>query len=155
MQPWLQIFKHNVLFLELGFHCVFLIICRVGGAYTCQCKWYTNNECLWVEWYKYFHEVKDEMFHLTRQSRVEWYIPCFTEWKYLFHSTNKNIHYLFYVTCTKIQILKQNWFKRKNTEKGFYLDKQNILQAARQTQHGKYYADACVTLNARTAPVRT
>ena len=33
---------------------------------------YTNNECLWVQWYKYFHEVKDEMSHSTRWSRVEW-----------------------------------------------------------------------------------
>ena len=32
----------------------------------------------------------------------------FTKWKYFFfHCTNENIHYLFYITCTKIQILKQ------------------------------------------------
>ena len=30
---------------------------------------------------------------------------------------------------------------------------QNILQAARPTLRGKYYADACVMLNAPTAPV--
>ena len=61
---------------------------------------YTNNECLWVQWYKYFHEVKDEMFHSTRRSRVEWNISSFTEWKYLFHCMNeKNIHYLFYITA--------------------------------------------------------
>ena len=29
----------------------------------------------------------------------------------------------------------------------------NILQSARPTLRGKYYADACVTLNVRTAPV--
>ena len=61
--------------------------------------YYTNNECLWVQWYKYFHEVKDEMFHSMRQSRVEWNISSFTEWKYLFHCTNENIHYLFYITA--------------------------------------------------------
>ena len=33
------------------------------------------------------------------------------------------------------------------------LAEQNIFQAARETLRGKYYADACVTLNARTAPV--
>ena len=31
--------------------------------------------------------------------------------------------------------------------------KYKFLQAARATQHGKYYAHACVTLNAHTAPV--
>ena len=30
---------------------------------------------------------------------------------------------------------------------------QYIFQASRPTIRGKYYADACVTLNARTAPV--
>ena len=63
-------------------------------------RYYTNNECLWLQWYKYFHEVKDEMFHSTRRSRVEWNISSFTEWKYLFHCTSeKNIHYLFYITA--------------------------------------------------------
>ena len=28
----------------------------------------------------------------------------------------RNIHYLFYITCTKIQIRKQNKFKRKSIE---------------------------------------
>ena len=57
-----------------------------------------NYECLWVQWYKYFHEVRDEMFHSTNQM------------KYLFHYTNKKIiHYLFFKTCTKIQIFKQYW----------------------------------------------
>ena len=45
-----------------------------------------------MQWYKYFHEVKDEMFWM------EIFVPLH-EWK--------NIHYLFYVTCTKIQIPKQ------------------------------------------------
>ena len=35
--------------------------------------------------------------------------------------------------------------------KPLYL-KQDIIQAAHPTLHGKYYADACVTLNARTVP---
>ena len=33
--------------------------------------YYTNNEWLWVQWYRYFHEVRDGMFYSTRQSRVE------------------------------------------------------------------------------------
>ena len=33
------------------------------------------------------------------------------------------------------------------------LPKQNIFQAVRATLRGKYYADACVTLNAGTVPV--
>ena len=31
--------------------------------------------------------------------------------------------------------------------------KQNILQTAGSALHGKYYANACITLNARTVPV--
>ena len=45
-----------------------------------------------------------------------------------------------------------NKFNRKSTEKWFS-PKQNIFQAARATLRRKYYTDACVTLNARTAPV--
>ena len=54
----------------------------------------TNNECFsFVQWNKYFHLVKDEMFHSTRRSRVEWNISSFTSWKYLYHCTHK--HSLF------------------------------------------------------------
>ena len=31
----------------------------------------------------------------------------------------RNIHYLFYITCTKVQIPKQNWFNRKSIENDF------------------------------------
>ena len=35
---------------------------------------YTNNECLWVQWFKYFHEMKDEMlngtFHLSPNENI-------------------------------------------------------------------------------------
>ena len=31
----------------------------------------------------------------------------------------RNIHYLFYITCSKVQIPKQNSFKRKSIEKRF------------------------------------
>ena len=40
---------------------------------------YTNNECLWVQWYKYFHELKDELrgeadlngiFHISPNENV-------------------------------------------------------------------------------------
>ena len=58
---------------------------------------YTNNECLWVQWYKYFHEVKDEMFHSTRRSQVEWNISSFTEWKYLFHCTNEKTFIICFI----------------------------------------------------------
>ena len=36
------------------------------------------------------------------------YVPSFTEWKYFvpLHEW-ETIHYLFYITCTKIQNLKQ------------------------------------------------
>ena len=62
-------------------------------------SYYTNNECLWVQWCKYFHEAWGE---------VEWYISFFTEWKYLFHCTNeKTFNICFNITCTKLQILKQ------------------------------------------------
>ena len=43
-------------------------------------------------------------------------------------------------------------FKRESSKKRLQL-KQNILQAAHPTLKVKYYADACVTLNASTAPV--
>ena len=96
---------------------------------------------------------EDEIFHSTR---IE---LGFASLNGTFHlSPNENIcsiarmrkHYLFYITCTKIQFLYK--FNRKNIEKWFQL-KQNIFQAARPTLCGKYYADACVMLNARTAPV--
>ena len=56
--------------------------------------YYTNNECLWVQWYEHFHEVKDEMFHSPNENICS-------------IARMRNIHYLFYITCTKIQILKQ------------------------------------------------
>ena len=37
---------------------------------------YANNECLWVQWYKYFHDVKDEgaklsgIFHLSPNENI-------------------------------------------------------------------------------------
>ena len=36
----------------------------------------------------------------------------FTEWKYVPLHKWENIHYLFYITCTKIQILKQISIKK-------------------------------------------
>ena len=53
---------------------LFLNTLLVSGT-KCTC-WYTNNECLWVQWYKCFHVVKDGMFHL-----MMWkiYVP-FQEW---------------------------------------------------------------------------
>ena len=61
----------------------------------------------------------------------------------------ENIHYLFYITCLKIQNKKK--IKHKSIEKLFQL-KQNIILAMRPSLLGKYYADVCVTLNIHTAP---
>ena len=93
----------------------------------------------WGErWNVPFNEAKPSwMIHFIFH-RMKIFVPLH-EWE--------NIHYLFYITCTKIQILN-----RKSIEKWFK-PKQNIFQAARATLRLKYYADACVTLNARTAPV--
>ena len=93
----------------------------------------------WGErWNVPFNEAKPSwMVHFIFH-RMKIFVPLH-EWE--------NIHYLFYITCTKIQILN-----RKSIEKWFK-PKQNNFQAARATLRGKYYADACVTLNARTAPV--
>ena len=44
-----------------------------------SCLYKTNNECFsFVQWNKYFHEVKDEMFHSTGLRLVEWTISSFT-----------------------------------------------------------------------------
>ena len=55
-----------------------------------------NNEWLFVQWYRYFHEVKYDMLYSTtlRRIQVEMNISSFTEWKYLFYRMNK-IHSLF------------------------------------------------------------
>ena len=47
--------------------------------------WYTNTECLWVQWCKYFHELN---------------IPSFSKWKFsqYYIAQMKNIHYLFDIT---------------------------------------------------------
>ena len=42
---------------------------------------YRNREWLQVQWYRYFHEAKDEMFFSTRRSQVEQNISSITEWK--------------------------------------------------------------------------
>ena len=68
----------------------------------------------------------------------------------MFHCTNdKHSLFVLYNLYKDSKIL--NKFTRKTIEKRFQL-KQNIKQAARPTLCG-YYADACVTLNTRTASV--
>ena len=105
-----------------------------------------------MQWYKYFHEVKDEMFHSTRRSRVEWYTFHLSPNENICSIARmRNIHYLFYITCTK-RFKFFNKFKRKSIENDFSLSKK-FKKARVPTVRGKYYADACVTLNARTAPV--
>ena len=46
-----------------------------------------------VQWNKYFHKVKDEIFHSTQLCLIERNISSFTCWKYLYHCTHK--HSLF------------------------------------------------------------
>ena len=90
--------------------------------------------------------------HSTRRRRVEWNISCFTENENIcFIARMINIHYLSYVTYTKIQNFKKKIYT-KNHWKRFQL-KENIKQAARPILRGRYYANDCVTLNARTASV--
>ena len=42
---------------------------------------------------KYFHSVKDEMFHSTRFHLIQWNISSLTSRKYMYHCTHK--HSLF------------------------------------------------------------
>ena len=49
-----------------------------------------------VQWNKYFHSVKDELFHSTRFRLVEWNISSFTSWKYLYHCTHKHSLFVYH-----------------------------------------------------------
>ena len=60
----------------------------------------------------------------------------------------KNIHYLFYETCTKIQVLKQ--IGKKKHWKAILAQAKHFTSCVSNLS-GKYYANACVTLNTRTA----
>ena len=87
----------------------------------------TNNVFSFVQWDKYFHSVKDEMYHSTRLRLVEWSISSFTSWKYLYHCTHKHslfVSYfkLFHYVYT-ISIIN---FDRKVP------DKPNVLQSMLQ-----------------------
>ena len=100
----------------------------------------------WGErWDVPFNEAKPSWVVHFIFHRMKIFVPLH-EWE--------NIHYLFYITCTKIlkQIKKKD---KKKHWKRFYLMKQNISasRASNYSIRGKYYADACVTLNTRTAPV--
>ena len=74
---------HHVVLMNLKFSEVYTLLRnsllqRKREIYSCTSNsWDKNNECLWVQWYKYFHEVKDEMFHSMMRSQVEWYISSF------------------------------------------------------------------------------
>ena len=61
------------------------------------------NVFSFVQWNKYFHSVKEEMYHSTRLRLVEWNISSFTSWKYLYHCTHK--HSLF-VYCLEYKPAK-------------------------------------------------
>ena len=51
-----------------------------------------------VQWNKYLHSVKDEMFHSTRLHLFEWNISSFTLWKYLYHCFHKHSSFVYYWT---------------------------------------------------------
>ena len=93
-----------------------------------------------MQWYKCFNLVKDEMFHSTRQSRVEWNISSFTEWKYLFHCTNdKHSLFAFYNLYKDSKIL--NKFTRKTIEKWFQLKKNKMVREANISPHKQIIKD--------------
>ena len=113
-------------------------------------NWYANNECLWVQWYKHFHEVKGEMVHSTREAKLNG----------IFHlSPHENICSIAQMRKHSLFVLN-NLYKDSNIETNLKLKvlkndfswSKNILQATRRTLPGKYYVDACITLNALTAP---
>ena len=53
-----------------------------------------------VQWNKYFHEVKDEMFHLTQLRLVEWTSPH----ENIYTITLINIHYLYTIPALEKQV---------------------------------------------------
>ena len=63
------------------------------------------NVFSFVQWNKYFHSVKDEMYHSTRLRLVEWNILSFTSWKYLYHCTHKHSLFVYYCEHIQFQIL--------------------------------------------------
>ena len=93
-----------------------------------------------------FNEAKQSwMVHFIFH-RMKIFVPL-DEWE--------NIHYLFYITCKKDSNSRLNRFKRKPL-KNYLSPWSKIFYNRRVQLHaecGKYYADACITLNTRTAPV--
>ena len=59
------------------------------------------NVFSFVQWNKYFHSVKDELYHWTRLRLVEWNISSFTSWKYLYHCTHKHSLFVYYYMAKK------------------------------------------------------
>ena len=54
------------------------------------------NVFSFVQWNKYFHSVKDEMYYSTRLCLVECKISFFASWKYLYHCTQKHSLFVYY-----------------------------------------------------------
>ena len=55
-----------------------------------------------MQWNKYFHSVKDDMYHSVRLCLVKWNISSFTTWKYLYHCTHKHSLFVYYaIFCLK------------------------------------------------------
>ena len=63
------------------------------------------NVFAFVQWNKYFHSVKDEMFHSTRLRLDEWNISSLTSWN-ICTIALINIHYLYNIN----QDIACNWF---------------------------------------------
>ena len=117
-----------------------------------------------MQWYKYFHEVKDEMFHSTRRSRVEWgfhlspneNICSIARMKNKKNKqTNKqnkkqeqkkkkkHIHYLFYITAkyiffskAKLIMFSQNLLRCNRGTCGFIMHGQGFWIIHGQITHG-------------------
>ena len=60
------------------------------------CTSYIMNVFSFAQWNKYFHSVKNEMYHSNRLRLVEWNISSFTSWKYLYHCTHKHSLFVYY-----------------------------------------------------------
>ena len=118
-----------------------------------------------MQWYKYFHEVKDEMYHSTRRSRVEWtfhlspneninFVPLH-EWENISLFVLYNLHKDSYfwtnlnenVLTNDLSLSKTlHKFKRNRIDKWLKF-KQNVTHTACPTLRGPLHHT-----NARTAP---
>ena len=73
----------------------------------------TTNVFSFMQWNKYFHSVKDEMFHSTWLHLVEWNISSFTSWKYLYHCTHKHSLFVYSLIWNWKMMLSTSQVKSK------------------------------------------